>query len=126
MQLTIRIAELPRHGGALILFRAVLSRRAQVAPARISRRQLLLHPRRINVSSTTPDQGRKPRKAPSRCHELSARRCCRAATSVAIFSRRRSANRSTLCMSYSRNEHVQLLFLFKISLFGTWLVDTMA
>ena len=24
------------------------------------------------------------------------------------------------------NEHVQLLFLFKISLFGTWLVDTMA
>jgi hypothetical protein len=102
MQLTIRIAELPRYGGALILFRAVLSRRAQVAPARISRRQLLLHPRRINVSSTTPDQGRKQRKAPSRCHELSARRCCRAATSVAIFSRRRSANRSTLFMSYSR------------------------
>jgi hypothetical protein len=31
MQLTIRIAELPRYGGALILFRAVLSRRAQVA-----------------------------------------------------------------------------------------------
>ena len=24
------------------------------------------------------------------------------------------------------NEHVQLLFLFKISLFGTWLVDTMS
>ena len=24
------------------------------------------------------------------------------------------------------NEHVQLLFLFKVSLFGTWLVDTMS
>ena len=24
------------------------------------------------------------------------------------------------------NEHVQLLFLFKISLFGTWLVDTLS
>ena len=47
-----------------------------------------------------------------------------AATSAAIFSRRRSGSRSTWCEELFENEHVQLLFLFKISLFGTWLVDT--
>jgi hypothetical protein len=72
---------------------------------------LLLHPRRINVSSTTPDQRRKQRKAPSRCHELIA------ATKRQPFD---------VVHELFENEHVQLLFLFKISLFGTWLVDTMA
>ncbi len=64
--------------------------------------------------------------SPSRCHEPSARRCCRAAPSVAISSRSTKRQPFDVVQELFENEHVQLLFLFKISLFGTWLVDTMS
>ena len=37
-----------------------------------------------------------------------------------------TASRSTWCGELFENEHVQLLFLFKVSLFGTWLTDTLS
>jgi len=42
------------------------------------------------------------------------------------FSRSPTASRSTVVRELFENEHVRLLFLFKVSLFGTWLVDTLS
>ena len=63
---------------------------------------------------------------PSRCRRTSARRCCRAPRSAANSSQ--VANRQPLDVvrELFENEHVQLLFLFKVSLFGTWLTDTLS
>ena len=48
------------------------------------------------------------------------------ARSAAISSRSRERQPLDVVKELFENEHVQLLFLFKVSLFGTWLVDTMS
>ncbi len=60
------------------------------------------------------------------CRRPSARRCCRGARSVASFSTICKRQPFDVVKELFENEHVQLLFLFKVSLFGTWLVDTLS
>ena len=63
---------------------------------------------------------------PSRCRRPSARRCFKRTALGREFLE--VANRQPLDVvrELFENEHVRLLFLFKVSLFGTWLVDTLS
>ena len=63
---------------------------------------------------------------PSRCRRRSARLCCQRTALGREFLD--VANRQPLDVvrELFENEHVRLLFLFKVSLFGTWLVDTLS
>ena len=66
-----------------------------------------------------------PDATPNRCPRTSARRCSRNALGREFLD---VASRQPLDVvrELFENEHVRLLFLFKVSLFGTWLVDTMS
>ena len=63
---------------------------------------------------------------PSRCRRPSVKRCSRAPRSAAIFSSVTRRQPLEVVDELFENEHVKLLFLFKVSLFGTWLTDTLS
>ena len=67
-----------------------------------------------------------PSATPSRCRKPSAKRCWRRPRSGAISSPSAAASRSMSSNELFENDHVKLLFLFKVSLFGTWLTDTLS
>ena len=63
---------------------------------------------------------------PSRCRSRSASGCCRALPSGRDFLEVTRRQPLDVVDELFENEHVKLLFLFKVSLFGTWLTDTMS
>ena len=67
-----------------------------------------------------------PSATPSRCRRPSARRCWRRPPSAAISSPSTQRQPLDVVHELFENEHVKLLFLFKVSLFGTWLTDTLS
>jgi phytoene dehydrogenase-like protein len=67
-----------------------------------------------------------PSATPSRCRKPSARPCWRKTAIGRDFlavSRRQPLD---VVQELFENDHVKLLFLFKVSLFGTWLTDTLS
>ncbi len=89
-------------------------------------------PRRTRRPSATgtarprrsPRKSSCPSGSPIRCRRPSARRCCRKSDIGRDFLAVTRRQPFDVVKELFENEHVQLLFLFKISLFGTWLVDT--
>ena len=57
---------------------------------------------------------------------MSAKRCCRSTALGREFLEVSNRQPLDVVRELFENEHVRLLFLFKVSLFGTWLVDTMS
>ncbi len=112
-------------GSALVLGRDLNESLANIA--RFSKKDAADLPR---MESSRPRRSRAkfscPNAMPSRCPRPSARLCSIAPCSGREFLE--VANRQPLDVvrELFENEHVQLLFLFKVSLFGTWLTDTLS
>ena len=105
---------------------AATSKRASPM-SRASRRRM----RRPFASGTGgPRRSRRRFSSPSatrsRCQKPSAKRCCRARRSGREFLEITRRQPLEVVQELFENEKVRLLFLFKISLFGTWLVDTLS
>ena len=125
------------HHAALRVRPAASRRHARWCSAAISRRRWptsRASPRRTRRPSATGTARprRSPRKSscrsasPIRCRRPSARRCCRKSDIGRDFLAVTRRQPFDVVKELFENEHVQLLFLFKISLFGTWLVDTLS